>query len=340
MIIEEGIDEGDFYNVNLNVKYHDVGIDLTGDIEYREQMSEFVKIRKDYMVEKGFRTIQELNFHLMHDEEENNDDRMELIRQIREKEKETKMISCSKSISTIANTLSLILKRIDLTNTDPKDVKYEITFIKSANEIIYPVIKDISKINVFEAPLRSDLGSCEIYSKKNDDDDVDTFFDRSDPDKFDENGDYKFSRGDVKLIRDKLYREELLQAFNVNSIFKIAPRMRGTIKRLLKNKKFHSTLYETKLILMDVGTEEQRDEETGEIASADELIFSTLFNSNLFYMTHKCIVDLLTTGTINAELLSELKTNMVEILRKKNPEKENSEKENSEKEKDKDRFRI
>ena len=69
MIVEEGIDEGDFYNVNLNVKYHDVGIDLTSDIEYREQMNEFVKIRKDYMAEKGFQTIQELNLHLMHEDD-------------------------------------------------------------------------------------------------------------------------------------------------------------------------------------------------------------------------------------------------------------------------------
>lgn len=321
-MIEEGIDEGDFYNVNLNVKYHDVGIDLTSDIEYREQMNEFVKIRKDYMAEKGFQTIEELNFHLMNEDDSNGEDRMELIRQIREKERETKIISCSKSISTIANTLALFLKRIDLTNTDPKDVKCEIIFNKSANDIVYPVIKDISTVNVFEAPLRKDLGSCETYSKPTNDDDVDTFFDRSDPEKFDENGDYKFTRNDVKVICDKLYRDELLKAFNVDSIFKIAPRMRGTIKKMIKNKKIHSTLYETKLILLDVGTEEYRDEETGELAAPDELIFYTLFNSQLFYMTHKCICEMLTTGTVKAELLSDLKSNMVQILRKKNGDKE------------------
>jgi len=329
MMIQEGIDDGDFYNVNLNVKYHNVGINLTSDIEYREQMNEFVKIRKDYMAEKGIQTIEQLNIHLMTEDDSAGEDRMELIRQIREKERETRLISCSKSISTIANTIAMFLKRIELTDTDPKDVKCEIIFNKSDNDIIYPVIKDISTVNVFEAPLRKDLGSCEIYSKPTSEDDADTFFDRSDPDKFDENGDYKFTRNDVKIICDKLYRDELLKAFNVDTIFKIAPRMRGTIRKMIKNKKFHSALYETKLILMDVGTEEYKDEETGDVASPDELIFYTLFNSQLFYMTHKCICEMLTTGTVTAELLSDLKSNMVDILRKKNPEKDKEkEKEN------------
>ena len=317
MIQEDFIDEGDYYNVDLNVKYHDAELELTHGIEAREQMDEFVKIRKDYMVEKGFRTIQELNFHLMHEDEEHVDEKINLIRMIREKEKESKIISCSKSIATIANTLAIIMKRIDLTNTDHHDVKYEITFNKSVNDIVYPIIKDVSKTNVFEAQLRKDLGSCEQYSKTSEDD-PDMFFDRSDPDKFDENGDYKFSRQDVKVICDKLYRDELLDAFNVESIFKIAPRMRGIIKKMLRNKKFHAAIYETKLILIDVGTEEHRDEETGEISSPDELIFYTLFSNQLFYMTHKCICEMLKTGTVKAELLGDLKSNMIQILRKKN----------------------
>jgi hypothetical protein len=43
-----------------------------------------------------------------------------------------------------------------------------------------------------------------------------------------------------------------------------------------------------------------------------------LFSQTLFYITHKCVCQQLTTGTIDKNLLNELKTRTIEVLNDKN----------------------
>ena len=201
---------------------------------------------------------------------------------------------------------------MDLLHIDPTQIKHEITFEKRSNGMIYPVLKDLSKVNLANVQIKDFDDECETEPIA-----TDPFYDRSDPNKFDENGDYKFTRKDVKMICDKIYRDELLEAFNVKTIHDIGPRMRAVTRKIAKDKKFHSTLYETKLILADIGIEEFKDEDTGEASTPDEMIFFTLFSQKMFYMTHKCICELLKNGSVRLELLADLKSNLIEILRKK-----------------------
>ena len=308
------IDEGDYYNVDLKVKYRDSEADLIKDIEEREQMEEYIRIRQNYMEKHGYKTVEELHLNLRNEFDVENSDES-VMAMIKEKENEAKLIAIEKSVSKIANSIALSLRKMDLLHIDPTQIKHEISFEKRSNGIIYPVFRDLSRVNLANVKIR-DLDN--EYGLDDNSPTDDPFFDRSDPNKFDENGDYKFTRRDVRMICDKIYRDELLVAFDVKSIHDIAPRMRGIMRKITKNKKFHATIYETKLILIDIGAEDFKDEDTGETSTLDEMIFFTLFSQQLFYMTHKCICELLKTGSVRTELLAELKSNLIQILRKKN----------------------
>ena len=45
-----------------------------------------------------------------------------------------------------------------------------------------------------------------------------------------------------------------------------------------------------------------------------QIILTTLFSQHLFYITHKCICQQLELGTIDNELLVELKTHSIDIF--------------------------
>lgn len=305
----------DYYNVELKVKYRESEADLMKDIEEREQMEEYIKIRQNYMDTRGYKTVEELYLNLKNDIDlENSDESVVAI--IKEKENEAKLLAIEKSVTKIANSIALSLRKMDMLHIDPTQIKHEITFEKKPNGIVYPVLKDLSRVNLANVKIKD-------FDNDSDSDSdtpiaTDPFFDRSDPTKFDENGDYKFTRNDVKIICDKIYRDELLEAFNVKTIHDIAPKMRAVMRKITKNKNFHSTLYETKLILTDIGIEEFKDEDTGEASTPDEMIFFTLFSQKMFYMTHRCICELLKNGSVRPEMLAELKSNLIQILRKKN----------------------
>jgi hypothetical protein len=306
--------DDDYYNVDLIVKYRDSERDLMKDIEEREEMEEYIKIRQNYMDTRGYKTVEELHMNLRNDIDLENSD-ASVVAIIKEKEHEAKLLAIEKSVTKIANSIALSLRKMDLLHIDPTQIKHEITFEKRFNGMVYPVLKDLSKVNLANVQIKDfddEYGLSETEPIA-----TDPFFDRSDPTKFDENGDYKFTRKDVKMICDKIYRDELLEAFNVKTIHDIAPRMRAVTRKIAKDKKFHSTLYETRLILVDIGIEEFKDEDTGEASTPDEMIVFTLFSQKMFYITHKCICELLKNRCVRSDLLADLKSNLIEILRKK-----------------------
>ena len=47
-----------------------------------------------------------------------------------------------------------------------------------------------------------------------------------------------------------------------------------------------------------------------------QMIFMCLFNKNIFYITHKCICQQIEIGTIDHELLVEIRKHSVDLLKK------------------------
>jgi hypothetical protein len=78
---------------------------------------------------------------------------------------------------------------------------------------------------------------------------------------------------------------------------------------MILNQQFKSIICElnnflSKLDLLDISSNE----------NTDFFILLTLFSKDLFYLTHKCICQQFTLGTIDNELLSQLLQESIKIL--------------------------
>lgn len=116
---------------------------------------------------------------------------------------------------------------------------------------------------------------------------------------------YEYSNDDILDICDKLYRDEFLSVFYANDDLddKIDAGMNYVLEKMLENPNFKLLIDELKKsISIDIGL-------TGEVNgfNINLLCILTLFKREFFYLFHKCICQQLTLGTIDAELLDELK---------------------------------
>ena len=135
--------------------------------------------------------------------------------------------------------------------------------------------------------------------------------------------DYQYSSQDILDICNKLYRDELCSVFYAEDIIddKIDKGMKYVFDLMLVNPDFKAIIDKKKVLLLlkesknleleldTVDLESGLDAVNLETVNLDVInleILLTLFSENIFYITHKCICQQITTGHIDTELLSKL----------------------------------
>jgi hypothetical protein len=140
-----------------------------------------------------------------------------------------------------------------------------------------------------------------------------------DDDDDDDCEDIEYTMDDVHLICEKLYRDELLSVFEVETIND--PNMDAGIKRVIKkmidNTKFKQFLDEVKNELIDFSSISGTPTEIDNVRrNAEYVIFITLFSQHVFYITHKCICQLFTVDDVDPNLLDRLKDKTISLFKK------------------------
>ena len=143
--------------------------------------------------------------------------------------------------------------------------------------------------------------------------------DDDDDDDDDDCENIEYTMDDVHLICEKLYRDELLSVFEVETIND--PNMDAGIKRVIKkmidNTKFKQFLDEVKNELIDFTSISGTPTEIDNVrCNAEYVIFITLFSQHVFYITHKCICQLFTVDDVDPNLLDRLKDKTISLFKK------------------------
>jgi hypothetical protein len=143
--------------------------------------------------------------------------------------------------------------------------------------------------------------------------------DGNEDDDDDEDLDIEYTMEDVRLICEKLYRDELLSVFEAESIND--PNMDAGIKRVIEkmidNAKFKQLLEDIKNEIIDVSKFTGTPEEIANmVRNSEYLIFITLFSQHVFYMTHRCICQLFTINDIDPELIIQLKNKTIGLFKR------------------------
>ena len=134
---------------------------------------------------------------------------------------------------------------------------------------------------------------------------------------------YQYSSQDILDICNKLYRDELCSVFYAEDIMddKIDKGMRTVFDIMLVNPDFKAIidkmkelllLRESKNLELELELESESDTVNLESVNLDTInleILLTLFSENIFYITHKCICQQITTGHIDTDLLEILNQN-------------------------------
>ena len=133
----------------------------------------------------------------------------------------------------------------------------------------------------------------------------------------------QYSSQDILDICNKLYRDELCSVFYAEDIMddKIDKGMKSVFDIMLVNPDFKSIidkmkelllLRESKNLELELELESESDTVNLESVNLDTInleILLTLFSENIFYITHKCICQQITTGHIDTDLLEILNQN-------------------------------
>ena len=130
---------------------------------------------------------------------------------------------------------------------------------------------------------------------------------------------YEYTIEDVKLICGKLYKDELLSVFYVDTATdkKMDLGITSVIEKMIVDSTFRVILEEIKTELVDINALTGTPTEVENmIRNLEYLIFVTLFNQQIFYIAHKCICQLFTIGTIDPEIIIVLKQKLFEFFNK------------------------
>ena len=133
----------------------------------------------------------------------------------------------------------------------------------------------------------------------------------------------QYSSQDILDICNKLYRDELCSVFYAEDIMddKIDKGMKTVFDIMLVNPDFKAIidkmkelllLRESKNVELELELESESDTINLESVNLDTInleILLTLFSENIFYITHKCICQQITTGHIDTDLLENLNQN-------------------------------
>jgi len=129
---------------------------------------------------------------------------------------------------------------------------------------------------------------------------------------------YEYSNQDVVDICHKLYRDELLSVFEAENLFdgKIDKGMIYVYDIMITNQKFKETINEitdfssNQFIKNEKITSKKQE-------SLRQLILYTLFSQQLFHITHQCVCQQINVGTIDSDLLVELRKHSIDLLKNK-----------------------
>jgi len=180
--------------------------------------------------------------------------------------------------------------------------------VASQEVVNEPIVNEPIKISITIEPVKLE------HKEK-----VDTNNEDVDGDDDDDGEDLEYSMDDVHLICEKLYRDELLSVFNVETINdeNMDAGIKKAIEKMIDNAKFKQILEEIKQELMDLSNPTGTPEEIENIRrNLEYLIFITLFSQQVFYITHKCICQLFTVDDVHPDLLDRLKEKTIGLFKK------------------------
>ena len=128
--------------------------------------------------------------------------------------------------------------------------------------------------------------------------------------------DYKYNRKDITYICEKLYRDELLEVFCAESIDdpKMDEGIKAIFEKLIKNEEFKTFLVEMNGLISDPTTAKTETELANLKRNTDYLIFITLFSQKMFYLTHRCLCQMLTLGHVEADMMELLKQRTLKLF--------------------------
>lgn len=127
---------------------------------------------------------------------------------------------------------------------------------------------------------------------------------------------YEYTSEDVLDICNKLYRDEFLSVFGAEDITDdiIDKGIKYVYDIMINNTKFKEIIDELSKFGINqfIKNEEISNEKT---ESIKQLLLLILFSQNIFYITHKCICQQIELGTIDDDLLVELRNNSIDLLK-------------------------
>lgn len=128
--------------------------------------------------------------------------------------------------------------------------------------------------------------------------------------------DYKYNRKDITYICEKLYRDELLEVFGAESIDdpKMDEGIKAIFETLIKNEEFKTFLVEMNGLISDPNTAKTETELANLKRNTDYLIFITLFSQKMFYLTHRCLCQMLILGHVEADMMELLKQRTLKLF--------------------------
>jgi hypothetical protein len=282
------------YKTNFVVKYHDIENELILNL-HRKMMKQH---ELEDIAEKEAAAAKVAAAIL---EKENQIKALELLAQ--EQAKPVKKKGGKKKAEPVTVEASTVVVEEPKKRGRKKAVKVvEPVKVEEPVKVVEPVIEPVKVIQVVEEPKK------DVKSADDDDDDDD-----------DDCEDIEYTMDDVHLICEKLYRDELLSVFEVETIND--PNMDAGIKRVIKkmidNTKFKQFLDEVKNELIDFTSVSGTPTEIDNVRrNAEYVIFITLFSQHVFYITHKCICQLFTVDDVDPNLLDRLKDKTISLFKK------------------------
>ena len=180
-------------------------------------------------------------------------------------------------------------RRIEVVNSNKKPVKEELVKDDSVNEI-------------------------QTLDKEKLEDDQEQDKEEEEEEQADE--DYKYNRKDITYICEKLYRDELLEVFGAESIDdpKMDEGIKAIFETLIKNEEFKTFLVEMNGLISEPNTAKTETELANLKRNTDYLIFITLFSQKMFYLTHRCLCQMLILGHVEADMMELLKQRTLKLF--------------------------
>jgi hypothetical protein len=188
---------------------------------------------------------------------------------------------------------------------------YNTNFLVKYHDIEEDLINNLNRLTSHKQETTTDNNNIVI---------VDNEFNSSkmETEENEENEEFEYDIDDVYLICEKLYRDELLSVFGIETI--VDKNLDIEIKRvteiMINHYKFKQLLETLNNELINFYNFTETSTQVSYVrANSENIILTTLFSQPLFYITHKCICQLLTVNDIDDHLISTLKEKILEFFK-------------------------